>query len=67
MRALAEALPKLDNHNAANEYYLTDVVGILSGEGRRIAGVRVPDKAECMGINTPEQLAEAEAEMKKRI
>ena len=67
MRALAEALPRLDNHNAANEYYLTDVVGILSGEGRRIAGVRVPDKAECMGINTPEQLAEAEAEMKKRI
>lgn len=66
MRALAEALPKLDNHNAANEYYLTDVVGILCAEGKRVAGVRVPDPAECMGINTPEQLAEAEAEMKKR-
>lgn len=67
MRALAGALPKLDNRNAANEYYLTDVVGILYGEGKRIAGVQVPDKADCMGINTPEQLAEAEAEMKKRL
>lgn len=67
MKALAEALPKLDNRNAANEYYLTDVVGILAREGKKIVGVRVPDKADCMGINTPEQLAEAEAEMRKRI
>lgn len=66
MRSLAEALPKLDNHNAANEYYLTDVVKILAGEGKKIAGVRVPDPAECMGINTKAQLAEAEAEMLKR-
>ena len=67
MQALAGALPKLDNRNAANEYYLTDVVGILAREGKQIVGVRVPDKADCMGINTPEQLAEAEAEMRKRI
>lgn len=66
MRALADALPKLDNRNAANEYYLTDVVGIMAREGKKIVGVRVPDKADCMGINTPEQLAEAEAEMIKR-
>lgn len=66
MKALAEALPKLDNRNAANEYYLTDVVGILAREGKKIVGVRVPDKSECMGINTPEQLAAAEAEMLKR-
>jgi hypothetical protein len=58
MQALAGALPKLDNRNAANEYYLTDVVGILAREGKQIVGVRVPDKADCMGINTPEQLAE---------
>lgn len=67
MKALAEALPKLDNRNAANEYYLTDVVGILAREGKQVVGVRVPDKADCMGINTPEQLAEAEAEMRKRL
>lgn len=67
MKALAEALPKLDNRNAANEYYLTDVVGILAREGKQVMGVRVPDKADCMGINTPEQLAEAEAEMRKRL
>ena len=67
MQALAGALPKLNNRNAANEYYLTDVVGILAREGKQIVGVRVPDKADCMGINTPEQLAEAEAEMRKRI
>lgn len=66
MRKLAEALPRLDDRNAAHEYYLTDVVRILTDEGEKIAAVRVPDSSECMGINTPEQLVAAEAAMKAR-
>lgn len=66
MKSLAEALPQLNDRNAANEYYLTDVIGILHNAGKKVAGVCVPDKAECMGINTQAQLAAAEAEMLKR-
>ena len=37
--ALLSALPRLKNDNAQGEYYLTDVVAILRGDGERIAAV----------------------------
>jgi bifunctional UDP-N-acetylglucosamine pyrophosphorylase/glucosamine-1-phosphate N-acetyltransferase len=51
VEALRWALPRLSNDNAQGEYYLTDVVHILAGGGRRVAAVRTKDIEETLGIN----------------
>ncbi len=58
--ALAEALSALTAGNAQGEYYLTDTVRILRGRGLGAAVVCAADHRELLGINTVEQLAEAE-------
>lgn len=57
---LFPALAELRNNNAQGEYYLTDVVSWLVKRGRAVAGLKAPRLDECMGVNTPEDLAEAE-------
>jgi bifunctional UDP-N-acetylglucosamine pyrophosphorylase/glucosamine-1-phosphate N-acetyltransferase len=59
----AAALPLLDeirNDNAKGEYYLTDIVGILTGHGFRVQALPCADPRLTLGVNTPEDLAEAE-------
>lgn len=58
---LFEALHSITNDNAQQEYYLTDVFGICFGKGRKVCAFKVADHNEIRGINTPEQLREAEA------
>ena len=58
--ALAEVLGRLTAHNAQGEYYLTDTVRLLLQSGRRACVRCAPDYRELLGINTPQQLAEAE-------
>ncbi len=58
--ALVTVLSQLTAHNAQGEYYLTDTVALLQRAGRSVAVVRAPDARELLGINTVEQLAEAE-------
>lgn len=53
-------LGALTNDNAANEYYLTDLVEIANKSGRSVAVVET-DEAELMGINSRSELAAAEA------
>ena len=65
--ALAGALEKLAPNNAQGEYYLTDTLEILRGEGKRIGGYAIEDNDEIRGINNRVQLSEAEAIMQKRI
>lgn len=57
---LATVLARLTSHNAQGEYYLTDTVSMMRNEGRRTAVVCAPDYHELLGVNTIEQLAEAE-------
>ena len=59
--ALAAMLPRLGTGNAQGEYYLTDVVALLRGVGARTEALCASDYRELLGVNTPEQLAEAEA------
>jgi bifunctional UDP-N-acetylglucosamine pyrophosphorylase/glucosamine-1-phosphate N-acetyltransferase len=40
---LRETLGKVDDHNAAVEFYLTDVVGLVAGGGRHIGAIRTDD------------------------
>jgi bifunctional UDP-N-acetylglucosamine pyrophosphorylase/glucosamine-1-phosphate N-acetyltransferase len=58
--ALAAVLADLTAHNSQGEYYLTDTVAMLARAGRRTAVVCAPDHREMLGVNTVEQLAEAE-------
>jgi bifunctional UDP-N-acetylglucosamine pyrophosphorylase/glucosamine-1-phosphate N-acetyltransferase len=58
--ALERALAGLTSHNDQGEYYLTDTIELMRAAGRRVAVVCAPDYRELMGINTVEQLAEAE-------
>ena len=63
---LARALPHLRNENRQGEYYLTDTVGMAFVEGLRVEGIVVGDHHEVAGINTPDQLADAERVLEER-
>jgi len=49
-------LAEIGNDNVKREYYLTDIVEILAGHGRRVEAFRVGDPKVVLGINTPEDL-----------
>ncbi len=53
---LFSALDRISDDNAQGELYLTDIVGILRGDGRTVAAWRGPDWREVQGVNTREQL-----------
>jgi bifunctional UDP-N-acetylglucosamine pyrophosphorylase/glucosamine-1-phosphate N-acetyltransferase len=64
---LAKALAGLSNDNAQGEYYLPDVFTALRAEGRTVAAFQTDDLAVTMGINNRVQLAEVEAEARRRL
>jgi bifunctional UDP-N-acetylglucosamine pyrophosphorylase/glucosamine-1-phosphate N-acetyltransferase len=53
-------LSKLTNHNAQNEFYLTDIIAIAHAEGRLINAVQPSKKSEVEGVNNRLQLAALE-------
>ncbi len=59
-RMLRTWLARLDNHNAQQEYYLTDVVKFARADGQAVAAHLITDAAEVAGVNNPVQLAELE-------
>ena len=64
---LFKALARVRAQNAQGEYYLTDIVGLAVAEGRRVAGLKIADPSECLGVNTREHLAWVEQIMQERI
>jgi len=64
---LFEALKKISNDNAQQEYYLTDVIGILQSQGETVAAWCATDPTEAIGINDRLALAAAEQAMRARI
>lgn len=64
---LLESLKKLDNNNAQHEYYLTDVLKILTSENKRVGIYCADDASYIMGINTRIQLSQADKLMRLRI
>jgi UDP-N-acetylglucosamine diphosphorylase/glucosamine-1-phosphate N-acetyltransferase len=58
--ALFETLPLLKNDNSQGEYYLPDVIKIYVERKEKIAAVLTADVEETHGINSMEQLVNAE-------
>ncbi len=65
-RDLFDALHEVRSENAQHEYYLTDVIGILRKRGKKVSAYLIDDYRSSIGINTREQLAEAERILKQR-
>ncbi|MFA4996125.1 MAG: sugar phosphate nucleotidyltransferase [Patescibacteria group bacterium] len=57
---------KLDNNNAQKEYYLTDLIKFAKKQGKKIIAIPVSEESEALGINSQEQLREAEAVLVNR-
>lgn len=66
IKELVSSLDKLTNDNIQGEYYLTDVIGILKAEGKRVGAV-VTQYEETIGVNSRAQLAQAEEILRNRI
>lgn len=63
---LLSSLEKLSNDNKQGEYYLTDVIGILKDQNKKVGAISI-DYEETIGVNSRVQLAEAEEILRKRI
>ena len=63
---LLNALKQLKKDNSQGEYYLTDVPAIMRAEGAKIGLFRKELGDEILGVNTIEQLAQAEEILGKR-
>ncbi len=63
--ALVADLGRLGSDNSQGELYLTDVVGMAVARGDRVSAVAA-DESEVIGVNTVEQLAEADELIRTR-
>lgn len=64
---LFETIRRVKNDNSQREYYLTDVVEMLSRKRGKVATFTVDDPREILGINSRAQLAEVSRIMRMQI
>jgi bifunctional UDP-N-acetylglucosamine pyrophosphorylase/glucosamine-1-phosphate N-acetyltransferase len=57
---LAQIIDKLSAENSQKEYYLTDCVGLLRKQNKRVGAVVCEDPSEVSGINSRAELADLE-------
>lgn len=62
---LKKYLPLIKRNPVSNEYYLTDIVELAVSDGLKIGAYKVTDENISVGVNTNEQLVEAEKLMSK--
>lgn len=55
---LQDYLPKISNHNAKNEFYLTDIISICQEAGETVSAI-VARPSVGFGVNTQSELAQA--------
>jgi bifunctional UDP-N-acetylglucosamine pyrophosphorylase/glucosamine-1-phosphate N-acetyltransferase len=60
-------LPKIDNNNAQQEYYLTDVIGLAQEAGRRINTYAPEAVEEVEGVNSRAQLVALERYYQQQV
>ncbi len=66
-RALFGALAQITPQNAQGEYYLTDAVALLAGQGRIIEALVSPDADAVRGVNTRPELTALRQIMQARV
>lgn len=59
-------IDKIQNNNAANEYYLTDIVQLASEHGFDCKSVMI-NESEILGVNSKVELSIAENQMQQRL
>jgi len=59
-KELFTAIDQVTNNNAKKEYYLTDIIKILSNNHKKVESVLLEDHIEAAGVNSLLQLAELE-------
>ena len=64
-RELLDALDRLKTNNIQREYYITDCPGILKTDGKDVRALPVLQPCEALSVNTLEDLAIVEAEMRQ--
>jgi bifunctional UDP-N-acetylglucosamine pyrophosphorylase / glucosamine-1-phosphate N-acetyltransferase len=64
---LFSMLEKIKPDNVQGEIYLTDVIGLLNDAGYEVGTVTTDDPAEIEGINSRNQLAQAEREIQRGL
>ncbi len=57
---LKQWLPKINNNNAQNEYYLIDIVALAVADGCKVETLVIADNTEVLGINNRLQLSQLE-------
>ena len=63
---LFAALGEISNINVQGEYYLTDIISILRKHGKGVSAWKCNAFVEVLGVNTVEQLAEAQRIMEEQ-
>ncbi len=63
---LFKALDEIDNRNAQGEFYLTDTVEWARRENLKVESIQTEDGLELFGINSAEDLKEAENHLRKQ-
>ena len=66
-KLLNDALANIDNNNAQNEYYLTDIVDYIKSNNKKILPFTIKDDKEIIGVNDRKGLSEAEKVIRTRI
>lgn len=64
---LFAGLARITADNQQGEYYLTDVPGMIAGEGGTVALVDAVPTEDVLSINTPEQLSEVDRILRDRL
>jgi bifunctional UDP-N-acetylglucosamine pyrophosphorylase/glucosamine-1-phosphate N-acetyltransferase len=62
-----EILGQVGYDNDQREIYLTDVIAGLCARGERVAAAKVDDPSLVLGVNSQDELAQAEALMARRL
>lgn len=64
---LVDYLPRLGTNNDQGELYLTDLVSMSHGDGRKVETLCFEDWSNLRGVNDRVQLAEADAALTQRV
>ena len=66
LEPLFKHLGEVTHKNAAGEFYLTDMAGILSRAGYRVVAVPAENATEVLGVNSRAELAQLDAAERER-